>query len=663
MCGICGIVDRDPASRVDVSVVKQMTLALRHRGPDELAVYASEGVGLGHARLSIVDLSGGGQPMANEDQTLWITFNGEIYNHLELRPELERAGHRFETHCDTEVILHAYEEWGTACVGRFNGQFAFAIWDSYRRTLFMARDHLGVRPLYYMEDGRRLLFASEVKSIFAANGARPRIDPAGLDEVFTFWSVIAPRTVFENVRQLPPGHHLVATEQGLKIEKFWDLDFSVEEGPAEAEPEDYYAEGLRNELIRATRLRLRADVPVAAYLSGGLDSSFTTAIAKEYTGAPLTTFSIRFADADFDEGDEQNAMVAHLGVDHRSTMVTRSGIATGFPQAVWHAETPILRTAPVPLYHLAHMVRENGVKVVITGEGADEMLGGYNIFKEAKIRRFWAREPDSPFRPLLLSRLYPYIRRADTGMGAFNWQRFFATGLTDTDDPCYSHRIRWNNTAAIKRFFSPELRAQIGARDSAELFRESLPSAFTEWSPLAQAQYIEVRTFMTPYLLSSQGDRVSMAHAVEGRFPFLDPGLVRFAARIPSKYRLRGLQEKHVLRRAASGFLPDPIRRRPKQPYRAPDSVSFREPQVQDMVREFLSEKALDEAGYFDTRMAVRFLEQHRMSDPDRIGARDDMTFLGILSTQLLHGQFVKGMCSRGTLDDSKVLVRTKKSV
>lgn len=642
-----------------MSVLKQMVLALRHRGPDELAVYISESVGLGHARLSIIDLSGGGQPMANEDQSLWITFNGEIYNYIELRPELERAGHQFSTNCDTEVILHAYEEWGTACVGRFNGQFAFAIWDSSRRTLFMARDHLGVRPLYYMEDGRRLLFASEVKSLFAADGIHPRIDPVGLDEVFTFWSAIAPRTVFENVRQLPPGHHLLATGQGLRIEKFWDLDFSVEEGPSDAKPEDYYAEGLRNEIIRATRLRLRADVPVAAYLSGGLDSSFTTAIAKAYTDAPLTTFSIRFADAGFDEGDEQNAMVTHLGVDHRSTMVTRSEIAAGFPHAVWHAETPILRTAPVPLYHLAHLVRENGVKVVITGEGADEMLGGYNIFKEAKIRRFWAREPDSPFRPLLLSRLYPYIRRSDTGMGTFNWQRFFATGLTDTDDPCYSHRIRWNNTAAIKRFFSPELRARIGTHDSVELFRDSLPSAFTEWSPLAQAQYIEIRTFMTPYLLSSQGDRVSMAHAVEGRFPFLDPGLVQFAARIPSKYKLRGLQEKHVLRRAASGFLPDPIRRRPKQPYRAPDSVSFREPQMQGMFREFLSEKALDEAGYFDTRMAARFLEQHRISDPARIGARDDMTFLGILSTQLLHWQFVKGEYSQGALDDSKVLVRT----
>ncbi len=659
MCGICGIVDLRASRPIDGDVVKEMVWAVRHRGPDELGLYVDECAGLGHARLSIVDLAGGAQPMANEDGTLWIVFNGEIYNHVELRPDLERRGHRFSSRCDTEVLLHLYEEYGARCVDHLNGQFGFAIWDRANRTVFMARDRFGIRPLYYATVGDRLVFASEIKSLLAVPEIRLAFDPIGLDQTFTFWSPVAPRTVFEGIRQLPAAHSLTATAGGIRTERYWTLEFPEEDAPAEESPQ-YYAERLRDELVQATRLRMRADVPVAAYLSGGLDSSFTAAVIQEYTEAPLTTFSVRFQDARFDEGEHQDTMVAHLGTDHRSITVGQEDIANAFPEVVWHAETPILRTAPVPLHHLSGLVRENGIKVVVTGEGADEVLAGYNIFKEAKIRRFWARHPNSALRPLLLTRLYPYLQRQEGRAADAFWQRFFGMRLTETDHPCYSHLLRWGNGVALKRFFTPDLRAAIGEYDAIAEYAATLPDGFETWAPLSKAQYVEIQTFMTGYLLCSQGDRVSMSHSVEGRFPFLDHHVAEFAATIPPRHKLRVLEEKHVLRKAAQTLVPDSVRSRVKQPYRAPDSASFLGSSAPDFVRDALSEDAVRAAGCFEPGRVTRLVDKCCRMEEAGVSPRDDMALVGVLSAQLLHERFLGTSRHSDPVDDRQFAVRAR---
>jgi len=659
MCGICGIIDWEAGRPVDRSVLKRMVWLLRHRGPDELGFYADATAGLGHARLSIIDLAGGSQPMSNEDRSLWVVFNGEIYNYVELTPELQRCGHRFSTRSDTEVILHLYEEYGHDCLARMNGQFSFAVWDSRDRSLFMARDRLGIRPLYYATIGGRLLFASEMKALFAVPGMSARIDPIGLDEVFTFWSTIAPRTPFEGVSQLPPGHYLVATADGIRTERYWRLEFPPRHSDSDDRSEDYYADRLRDELVRATRLRMRADVPVAAYLSGGLDSSLTSAIVKRFTDAPLDTFSVRFADAAYDETEHQQTMARSLGTDHHSITVSRSDIARTFPEVIWHVETPILRTAAVPLHSLSSLVRENHIKVVVTGEGADEVLAGYNIFKEAKVRRFWARQPESAARPMLLARLYPYIQHARAGA---YWRRFFAHGLTETGDPCYSHTIRWNNTASLKRFFSPTMRERVEGYDGVAAYVGTLDGRFTEWHPLSQAQYIEMTTFLAGYLLCSQGDRVAMSHSIEGRVPFLDHNVVELCAQIPPRYKLNGLKEKQILRRVARDLVPETVRERAKQPYRAPDSASFFDGGMPEYARELLTEDAIGDSGYFAPRMVARLVEKCRRRHSDTVSARDDMALVGILSTQLLHNQFVKDFPKDIDVPDSRFRVRGLRS-
>jgi len=643
---------------IDVSVLKRMVWLMRHRGPDELGLYVDGRAGLGHARLSIIDLAGGGQPMSNEDGSLWVVFNGEIYNYLELTPELERRGHRFSTRSDTEVILHLYEEYGTNCLDHMNGQFAFAIWDNVNRSVFMARDRFGIRPLYYTTVGGGLVFASEAKSLFAVPGVRARFDPVGLDQVFTFWSTIPPRTAFEHISQIPAAHYLVATADGIRTERYWDIEFPGRGGHAEERDASYYIDRLRDELVRATRLRMRADVPVGAYLSGGLDSSLTSAIVKSFTDAPLKTFSVRFKDEAFDETEHQKTMVASLGTDHSSVTVGRADIARAFPEVIWHAETPILRTASVPLHFLSDLVRDNQIKVVVSGEGADEMLAGYNIFKEAKIRRFWARQPGSQLRPVLLSRIYPYIQDARAGV---YWQSFFAQGLTETDTPCYSHMVRWNNTASVKRFFSPQLRAAVGAYDNVAEFASTLNGRFCDWNPLSQAQYIEINTFLTGYLLSSQGDRVAMSHSIEGRVPFLDHHVAEFCAQIPPRLKLRGLEEKYVLRHVARDLVPAAVRRRPKQPYRAPDSECFFAGEMHEFVRDVLAENAVRDAGCFDPAMVTRLVEKCQRRRDDTVSARDDMAVVGILSTQLLHEKFVRDFPTDVAVPDQCFRIRGPK--
>jgi asparagine synthase (glutamine-hydrolysing) len=615
-----------------------MIESVHHRGPDGYGFFEDDQVGLAHARLSIIDIEGGNQPIHNEDRSVWVVFNGEIFNYIELRAELESDGHRFYTRSDTEVIVHLYEEHGDEFVNRLNGQFAIALWDVRRRRLLLARDRTGIRPVFYALHGGRLLFASEIKSLLAHPGVPRRLDPAGIAQVFTFWSCQAPATIFDGILSLPAGHILVLERGATTIRKYWDWAFP--ENPLPKRPVEEEARELRDLLIDSVRLQLRADVPVGAYLSGGLDSSIVTTLIKHYTGTPLRTFSLTFEDGEFDESDYQTELVRYLGTHHTAVRCTRADIGAAFPRTIWHAETPIVRTAPTPLMMLSERVRAEGYKVVLTGEGADEVFAGYDLFREAKVRRFWGNSPQSAWRPRLLERLYPYLKNSPVAARAFS-KTFFGEGIDNLHSPWFAHMPRWRTTQRLWQYFSPEIRAKVSAEGAFAGLGDRLPSEFGRWAPLSRDQYVEAHTLLSGYLLCSQGDRMAMANSVEGRFPFLDHRVIEFANGLPPHHKLRALEEKFVLKQAVRGLLPERIRTRTKQPYRAPDSQSFFvNERPFDYVGALLDDRRVREGGMFDTVAVRKLYEKCRTGRA--IGFADNMAFVGILSTQLVEEMFVK---------------------
>lgn len=631
MCGIAGIARRYPTG-VSIESLGRMAAAIRHRGPDGYGFYVGQRVGLAHVRLSIVDIEGGSQPLTNEDGQIVVTYNGEIYNHLELRHELEDRGHIFRTHCDTEVLVHGYEEWGVDMLKRLNGQFAFAIYDRNRDTVFIARDRFGVRPLFYAQPKGAFFFGSEIKAILASGEVDPALDPRGLDEVFTFWAAKPPRTPFAGIASLEPGTYGIWKDGALWLHRYYELDYPE----ASEEPADVI-EQLDELMLRSVGMRLRADVPVGAYLSGGLDSSITASLAASASPHTLRSFSITFDDPQFDESEFQREVAAKIGSMHSVTAIGQSSIAESFPEVLWHTETPLLRTAPVPMYHLAKLTREMGIKVVLTGEGADELFLGYDLFKEVSVRRFCLRNRASLGRQRLLDKLYPYLM--SQGRGGEFWRRFFLDA-GNPSDPLFSHLPRFLLSSRVKDFYTPEFRDRLGEIDVLGELRASLPVRFFGWSSLNQAAYLEMTTLLSPYLLSSQGDRMSMAHGVEGRFPFLDHRLYEFASALPTGSRLRGLREKEILRRWAGRILPSRINERRKQPYRAPDAPSFFGPGAPEWIRDHLGPDALRRVGIF-APAAVEGLVR-RCNAGLATGFRENQAITGVLSTQLWHHQFIE---------------------
>ncbi len=639
MCGIAGYLDGG-GEAADAALLRKMVGMLRHRGPDDCGIFLDGPLGLGHARLSILDLEGGHQPMATADGSLCVTFNGEIFNYLELREELLAKGHQFSTRSDTEVILHAYAEYGEECLRHLNGQWAFAIWDKRRRTLFLARDRVGVRPLFYTTAAGCFVFASEIKSIFAHPAVRREIDPTALAQIFTFWCTLPPRTAFQDVRELPPGHALTLADGRSTLRAYHEFRYQPAAEGSRSEEET--AEELRELLVDATRIRLRSDVPVGAYLSGGLDSTLTTALIRNFTHAPLRTFSVAFDDAAFDESGYQQAAINFLQTDHQQVRCSYHDICEVFPEVVWHTEKPILRTAPAPLYILSRLVRDSGYKVVMTGEGADEIFGGYDLFKEAKIRRFWGARPESRLRPLLLKRLYPYLENIQKQPESY-LRYFFRVRAEDLHDPFFSHLPRWELTGKLQVFMSAAVRAQQAAEPPYARLRALLPPDFSQWDTFCQAQFLETAYLLPGYILSSQGDRVSMAHSVEGRFPFLDPRVVAFAGKLPVHWKMKVLKEKYLLKRCARGLVPECVVRRCKQPYRAPEAISFFDAEGKpraEYVGTLLSPQALRASGLFEPA-AVQKLVQ-KVQRRQAIGIKDNMALVGILSTQLLFDRFIQ---------------------
>lgn len=640
MCGIVGILDLNGRGRVSEEVLLRMIGIIRHRGPDESGIYVDNHIGLGHARLSIIGLKGGAQPIENEDGTLWIIYNGEAFNYIELKEDLIKRGHRFSTQTDTEVILHLYEEYGPDCLKQLNGQFAIAIWDSLKKELFLARDRMGIRPLYYTVANNKVIFASEMKAIFFDPDARREIDPESLDQVFTFWSTLTPRTIFRDVYELSPGHYMTIRNGRIEKKAFWSIPL-YPSGEKWAGTFEEAEEELRQLLKDAVRVRLRSDVPVGAYLSGGFDSSLITSLIAKHFNNHLRSFSISFEERSFDETGYQNEMVNSVGTKHSRTLVTNSLIRDNFPDVIWHTETPLLRTGPVPLFLLSNLVRENQFKVVLTGEGADEVFGGYNIFKETKVRDFMSRVPGSKIRPLLIQKLYPYIFK-NSARSRFLLEKFFSVKDNGTEDPLFSHQVRWNNSGKNTSLFSNHLQGCLSRYQALDEALSRIPPHFSTLDVFTRAQFLEMDIFLSNYLLSSQGDRVAMAHSLEIRLPFLDYRVIDFAARLPSNWKMRGLKEKYILKHAFNGDVPEVIKRRQKQPYRAPIREVFFSGQDRSYVDEMLSEQCLRHYGYFNPQKVNLLISKLKKGDLAISSEVQNMALAGILSTQLLHYQFIE---------------------
>jgi len=636
MCGISGIFNLYNKAPISSEQLRVMAFSLNHRGPDEAGAYVDDFIGLAQSRLSIIDLTGGSQPIHNEDKSLWIIFNGEIFNYPELRAELIKLGHKFYTNTDTEVILHLYEEKKEKALDDLNGQFAFAIWDSNNHELFLARDRVGILPLYFKLDREKFYFASELKAIFSVQETNPAFDPIGFDQIFTFWTNLPGDTPFKDYKEIPPAHFLRINFNGkFELKPYWHLKFSEEKKLSDRKINDITHEA-QELLTDAVRIRLRADVPVGSYLSGGLDSSGLTAIVKKNFNNELRTFGISFEEESFDESRFQKLMVEHLQTNHSEVFAKNTDIGKYFSDIVYFGERPIFRTAPAPLYLLSKKVREENFKVVLTGEGADEIFGGYNIFKEAKIRKFWSANPESKYRSKLLKKLYPYIFKDKRLFSTL--ESFFKLGIDEPENPIFSHIVRWSNNSKMKNFFSENFKEQIRDYNAIDELLLKLPDNFDDWETLSKAQYLEIITFMSGYLLSSQGDRMAMGNSVELRVPYLDHRLIDFMATVPSAYKIFGLNEKYILKKLFKEYLPKEILYRAKNPYRAPIRNSFIA-NNNFPIEDILDEVKIFEAGVFNSSKVKMLLQKAKKSES--LSELDNMALAGIISTQLLYNHFL----------------------
>jgi asparagine synthase (glutamine-hydrolysing) len=633
VCGIAGILHADPARPVDEPTLRRMAAAIRHRGPDGYGMASGGGAGLVSTRLAIFDIPSGWQPMQGAHRDTVMVYNGEVFNHYELRQELEAQGERFRTTSDTEILLRLLDRDGPRALHACNGQWAIAHLDRPTRTLTLMRDRFGVRPLHYalLPDGG-IVFASEVKGILASGLVEARPDLEGIDEVFTLWAPRPPRSAFAGIRLLPPGHMLVWRSGEIVEQRAWWAPQYAIDAPAPA------PEALGELLRDSVRLRLRADVPVGSYLSGGLDSSLTTALAVEQTDHQLRTFSLAFRDPLFDESAFQRQVAEELGTRHHVIEIGPEEITDAFRDVMRHIETPVIRSAGVPLYLLARSTREQGITVVATGEGADELYWGYDLFKEAKVRAFCARDPDAAWRASLFDRLYPYFASTGGRRGE-SWRRFFLDA-GPASDPLFSHQTRIAATSGVKALYSGDTRAALAGVDALERLRDDLPEEFGRMSVLERAAYLELTTLLGNHLLAAQADRVGMAHGIEGRFPFLDHRVFEHSVASRPEDKMVGLREKLAIRRVAAEVVPAIVARRPKQPYRAPEAAAFFADEPA-WVTERLSPEAVRDVGIYDERAVAGLVRRCRAGRAT--GFRENMALMGVLSTQVWHETFCTG--------------------
>ena len=610
MCGICGIVDTDGVRRFGDSDLEAMANVLRHRGPDDVGRLISASVGLAFRRLSIVDLSGGHQPMSNEDGTIWIVFNGEIYNHPELRPTLEQRGHRYATNSDTETILHLYEDYGEDCVHHLRGMFAFAIWDTRRKRLFCARDRLGIKPFYYATFGKRFAFASEMKALFELVDFKPSFNRRTLPEFCAFGYLSSDETLFEGVRKLLPGCRLTIDLQrpGKKpeITRYWDLDISP---PDRELSESEYVQRFRTLFDDTVRLHLMSDVPVGVFLSGGLDSSSIAAAMALLREQPIETFSVGYAEDQFSELPYARDMARHIGSRHNEVILGPEEFFTSLPALTWHEDEPIVWPSSVSLYYVSRLAREK-VKVVLTGEGGDEMFAGYLKYRMT----MWNLRGAPIYRTLAPKAFQQFARKALGADVLPDWLRrkLHHTFLYQPDsfeqmyfDNFYSAFPQQHQSQLFTRQVTDEL-CDVDAYKNSMQF---LPSNGNGTNIINRLLYLDAKTYLVELLMKQ--DQMSMATSIESRVPFLDHKLVEFAARIPARYKVRGFSGKYLLRRAMAERLPAKVIRRTKKGFPTPIQPWLRN-QLFDRLAAILTDGRLAERKLFQTEHVRRLIEAHR---------------------------------------------------
>ena len=611
MCGIAGIVATDALAPDDRTRAIAMRDVIAHRGPDDAGLFVDEQAALAHRRLSIVDLAAGHQPLANEDESVWVVFNGEIYNHGEVRPVLEAAGHRYKTRSDTETIIHAYEQWGDACVERFRGMFAFAIWDAHRRRLLIARDRLGVKPLYWTRAGSRLLFGSEIKSLLASGLVRARANDAALPELLGTRYLSGGETLFEGVHRLMPGHTLVFEKGEVRIRKYWDIPVGEPSGAASGMTEGEVVERFRALLEESVRIRLMADVPLGMFLSGGLDSSAIAALMAGMIDRPLKTFSVAFKQRAFSELDYARQVSTAIKADAHEVVIDDVDFFGALPKLIWHEDEPIAHPSSVPLYFVSELASRH-VKVVLTGEGSDELLAGYGKYPRALVNwraaKAYGVVPDAlrswvsaSVVPSLPGRLGRYAKRSFLAMPrtpeAMFFDNFASIGLS-RQRALLSQR--YAAMATPERAYGPS-RAFFDAPDGSSTLLDRL-------------LYTDMKTYLVELLMKQ--DQMSMAASIESRVPFLDHRLVEFAATLPSRLKLRGFKTKWILREAVKPILPREILTRPKMGFPVPFALWMKD-RWQSVARDVLLDRRTRERGVIEPTAVERLIAAHASGEQE----------------------------------------------
>lgn len=626
MCGIVAMFStREPVSR---DALQRATSQLIHRGPDGTRHWISDDgrVGLGHTRLSIIDLTTGDQPIANEDERLHIVVNGEFYDFEREQRALVERGHKLRTRSDSEIALHLYEEQGAGCLGRLRGEFAMVLWDEPNNVLLAARDRFGVKPLYYARRGEQLIFASEVKALFAA-GVPARWDR----ESFYQYSHVyfdQDRTLFEGVYQVPPGCYLLATPRHTQIVRYWDIDYPTTDSPSGAASEQECIERMRAALDEAVKTRLRADVPVGCYLSGGLDSCALLGLAAQHRSEPIRAFTLCFDTAEYNEESVAEEMAAHAGADFQRLHITQEQLADHFSDAVWHAETMTANPHGVAKYLLSEMVREQGYKVVLTGEGSDEILGGYAHFR----RDMLLYDEGANWPPQTIERLMEELSASNevsrgillpTGEG----QALESVRTTLGYVPSWLE-TRATNSLRYRRMFRDEFAGEFASRDPFRVFlnRIDVNGQLRGRAPVHQSLYLWTRSMLPNYLLNMLGDRMEMAHSIEGRVPFLDHHVAEVVRDMPVSAKIhldadgQALTEKWVLREATRDVLPDTVYRRQKHPFLAPPSAMRPEGRLNQLMQDVLRSSALDDQPFYDPAKVHGLLDMLPTLEPRKLG-------------------------------------------
>ena len=646
MCGIAGIIDLVDRRPVPEGALSAMADALFHRGPDEDGFLQRPGIGLASRRLSIVGLADGRQPITNEDKSIHVVFNGELFEYPELRAELEARGHRFATHCDTEVIPHLWEQDEERMFDRLRGQFAFALWDQRQQRFLLGRDRFGICPLFWTRQGDWLLFASEIKALLASGMVEARPDVRGINHVFTFFALPGPVTCFEGIEALLPGHYLSVDLGAASASQrkpapvhdriYWELNFPDRGDEDPGRDPKRLVEDFEQVLQTAVERRLRADVPVVAYLSGGVDSSTVVALTRKVRGEPVPTFTIQIKDPELDETQASGLVARTLGARPVVVPCVAAEVLGTYPRLVQAAEGPVIDTACAALLLLAQEVHAQGYKVALTGEGADEWLAGYPWYKLHRLLSFVDFIPGLP-----LSRLARRAYLRLTGAPRFPWSYSQRIGEATGGHNAWTDIYGLMSLSKL-RFFSPQM---------LELMADHLPYAdlgipldrLRRWHPLNRALYFGARIMLPGLLLSSKGDRVAMHSSVETRYPFLDEDVYAFLARLHPRWKLRRFRDKYLLRRLAERWLPAEIVRRPKAMFRAPFD-SFHLEQAPPFVDQLLSEESLRKTGYFNAEAVHHWRQRFRglrAGSNQRVSI--EMGLVGVVSTQLWHHTFIEG--------------------